>query len=219
MIQLQNTIVCPKIIFLRLSLLMLCAVSLNGKAQKILVCDAISSFPVRDVEVRVDGQLVGKTIYLGTITLPDTFKIVSFNTRGYLPESLKREEVLRDTVFLFPSEHSLNEVIVVGKRSLNADKLSRNMPKRDLQDYGYLDASGGGFDLATIFDKRLNRDREHVRQNREIFKKLDGKDPIEQAYTEEMERKRMLEAAFERRKIPTDTIPSPPTTTQSQQKK
>lgn len=45
-------------------LLLLFALPFIAKAQKILVCDAVSRFPVRDVEVRVDGKLIGKTIYL-----------------------------------------------------------------------------------------------------------------------------------------------------------
>ena len=181
-------------------LLLLFALPFIAKAQQILVCDAVSRFPVRDAEVRVDGKLIGKTIYLGTISLPDSFKMAHFSAKGYLPEKLKRAEVLCDTVFLFPSKHSLNEVVVIGRYRINADSLSRSMPKRDMKDYGYLPNIGGGFDFATMFDKRLNRDREHTRQNREIFKKLDGKDAIERAYTEEMEKKRVLEAAIERRK-------------------
>ncbi len=38
-----------------------------------------------------------------------------------------------------------------------------------------------------MLDKRLRRDRKHVTKLREIFEKLDGKDPIERAYTKEVE--------------------------------
>ena len=42
-------------------LLLLFALPFIAKAQKILVCDAVSRFPVRDVEVRVDGKLMGQS--------------------------------------------------------------------------------------------------------------------------------------------------------------
>ena len=74
------------------------------QAQKVLVCDGATRFPIRDVLVSVDGKNVGL----------------------------------------------------------------------------------GGFDLGLILDKRYRRDRRHVRELREIFKKMDGledkEDPILKAY-------------------------------------
>ena len=209
----------PKRIFLYLCFFISIIITVDVKAQQILVCDAISRFPVRDVEVCVDGQFIGKTIYLGTVTLPKQFKQASFKAKGYSSEKLTREEVLRDTVFLFPSKHSLNEVVVIGKHKLNIDSLSRNMSKKELYDYGYIKSSGvGSFDFATVLDRRLNRDREHVQQDKEIIKKLNGKNIIEQIYTEEIEKKRVLDAAFERRKIPKDNISTYSFTTKPQNK-
>ena len=141
-------------------------------AQQVLVCDGATRFPIRDVLVSVDGKSVGQTTWQGRISLPDSFLTASFRKKGYVPETLLKEEVRRDTVFLFPAAHYLDEVVVVGKQTVDLEK----RPPSSL----------GGFDLGIMLDKRYRRDRRHVAQLREIFKKMDGlddkEDPILKAY-------------------------------------
>jgi hypothetical protein len=155
------------------------------QAQEVLVCDGVSHFPIRDVLVIADGKNIGLTTWKGLITLPDTFQTASFKKKGYAPEKLLRNEVLRDTVFLYPAEHYLDEVIVTGKQIVDGRELLKRMPKRDILEKR--PPSGlGGFDLGLILDKRYRRDRKHVKALREIFKKMDGledkEDPILKAY-------------------------------------
>ena len=155
------------------------------QAQKVLVCDGATRFPIRDVLVSVDGKNVGLTTWQGIINLPDSFQTASFKKKGYAPEKLFRNEVLRDTVFLFPAEHYLDEVVVIGKQVVDGRELLKKMPKRDILEKR---PSGGlgGFDLGLILDKRYRRDRRHVEKLREVFKKMDGledkEDPILKAY-------------------------------------
>ena len=169
------------VLFLLLLLLPLASL----QAQEVLVCDGVSHFPIRDVLVIADGKNIGLTTWKGLITLPDTFQTASFKKKGYAPEKLFRSEVLRDTVFLFPAEHYLDEVVVIGKQVVDGRELLKKMPKRDILEKR---SSGGlgGFDLGLMLDKRYRRDRRHVRELREIFKKMDGledkEDPILKAY-------------------------------------
>ena len=169
------------VLFLLLLLLPLSSI----QAQEVLVCDGVSHFPIRDVLVIADGKNIGLTTWKGLITLPDSFQTASFKKKGYAPEKLLRNEVLRDTVFLYPAEHYLDEVIVTGKQIVDGRELLKRMPKRDILEKrppGGL----GGFDLGLILDKRYRRDRRHVKALREIFKKMDGledkEDPILKAY-------------------------------------
>ena len=169
------------VLFLLLLLLPLASL----QAQEVLVCDGVSHFPIRDVSVIADGKNIGLTTWKGLITLPDTFQTASFKKKGYAPEKLFRSEVLRDTVFLFPAEHYLDEVVVTGKQIVDGRELLKRMPKRDILEKR--PPSGlGGFDLGLILDKRYRRDRKHVKALREIFKKMDGledkEDPILKAY-------------------------------------
>ena len=155
------------------------------RAQKVLVCDGATHFPIRDVLVSVDGKNVGLTTWQGIINLPDSFQTASFKKKGYAPEKLFRSEVLRDTVFLFPADHYLDEVVVIGKQVIDGRELLKKMPKRDILEkkpaHSLLE-----FDVGLMLDKRLRRDRKHVEKLREVFKKMDGledkEDPILKAY-------------------------------------
>ena len=155
------------------------------QAQKVLVCDGATRFPIRDVLVSADGKNVGLTTWQGVINLPDSFQIAAFKKKGYAPEKLFRSEVLRDTVFLFPAEHYLDEVVVIGKQVVDGRELLKKMPKRDILEkkpaHSLLE-----FDVGLMLDKRLRRDRKHVEKLREVFKKMDGledkEDPILKAY-------------------------------------
>ena len=155
------------------------------QAQKVLICDGATHFPIRDVLVSVDGKNVGLTTWQGIINLPDSFQSASFKKKGYAPEKLFRSEVLRDTVFLFPAEHYLDEVVVIGKQVIDGRELLKKMPKRDILEkkpaHSLLE-----FDVGLMLDKRLRRDRKHVEKLREVFKKMDGledkEDPILKAY-------------------------------------
>ena len=155
------------------------------QAQKVLVCDGATHFPIRDVLVSVDGKNVGLTTWQGIINLPDSFQTATFKKKGYAPEKLLRDEVLRDTVFLFPAEHYLDEVVVIGKQVVDGRELLKKMPKRDILEkkpaHSLLE-----FDVGLMLDKRLRRDRQHVEKLREVFKKMDGledkEDPILKAY-------------------------------------
>lgn len=155
------------------------------QAQKVLVCDGATRFPIRNVLVSVDGKNVGLTTWQGFINLPDSFQTATFKKKGYVPEKLFRSEVLRDTVFLFPAEHYLDEVVVIGKQVVDGRELLKKMPKRDILEkkpaHSLLE-----FDVGLMLDKRLRRDRKHVEKLREVFKKMDGledkEDPILKAY-------------------------------------
>ena len=155
------------------------------QAQKVLICDGATHFPIRDVLVSVDGKNVGLTTWQGIINLPDSFQTATFKKKGYAPEKLFRSEVLRDTVFLFPAEHYLDEVVVIGKQVIDGRELLKKMPKRDILEkkpaHSLLE-----FDVGLMLDKRLRRDRKHVEKLREVFKKMDGlddkEDPILKAY-------------------------------------
>ena len=155
------------------------------QAQKVLVCDGVTRFPIRDVLVSADGKNVGLTTWQGFINLPDSFQTATFKKKGYAPEKLLRDEVLRDTVFLFPTEHYLDEVVVIGKQVVDGRELLKKMPKRDILEKKPAH-SLQEFDFGLMLDKRLRRDRKHVEKLREVFKKMDGlddkEDPVLKAY-------------------------------------
>lgn len=155
-------------------------------AQQVQVCDGVSSLPIRDVLIAVNGKHFGKTDYRGIINLPVAYETATFSKTKYHAETLTQTEVQKDTVFLFPEKQSLGEVVVWGKHTVNGRELLKQMPKRDI-----LEAAPKHdireFDIGLMLDKRLRRDKEHVKKQREIFQKFDGintEDPILRAYNE-----------------------------------
>ena len=114
-------------------------------------------------------------------------------------------EVQKDTVFLFPEKQSLGEVVVWGKHIVNGRELLKQMPKRDILDKAPKHDIRE-FDIGLMLDKRLRRDKEHVRKQREIFKTFDGintEDPILRAYNEtkaEQEREKIEKEIEEKHK-------------------
>ncbi|PMC24024.1 hypothetical protein CJ231_06975 [Hoylesella buccalis] len=153
------------------------------QAQQCLVCDAITRVPIRDVEVHANGKFVGKTTYRGLVSLPYNTKSATFYKRNYLKETLSAEEIRKDTIFLFPAEYSLGEVIIWGKHMQNIDSLKANrpyLPPDHDAPHGFFE-----FDLAKMLDFRKKRDMKHLRQLKEAFRKIDAaEDPIEKAYRE-----------------------------------
>lgn len=152
-------------------------------AQQVQVCDGVSSLPIRDVLIAVNGKHFGKTDYRGIINLPVAYETATFSKTKYHTETLTQTEVQKDTVFLFPEKQSLGEVVVWGKHTVNGRELLKQMPileaapKHDIRE----------FDIGLMLDKRLRRDKEHVKKQREIFQKFDGintEDPILRAYNE-----------------------------------
>lgn len=186
-----------------LVVLLMCVVSVH--AQQVQVCDGVTSLPIRDVAISVDGKHFGKTDYRGLISLPDIYTSATFSKSKYHTETLLREEVQKDTVFLFPEKQSLGEVIVWGKHTVNGRELLKQMPKRDILEKAPKRALGE-FDVGLMLDKRLRRDKEHVKKQREIFKKFDGintEDPIMRAYNNtiaEQKRKKIEEEIEEKHK-------------------
>lgn len=177
-----------KKIFLLIAIL---TTALPVDAQQVLVCDGATKFPLRDVLVSADGHPVGSTNYLGLISMPADFVSATFKRKGFVPEKLSRQEVMSDTIFLYPGEHYLNEVVVTAKRMVNGKELLEKMPKRDILDKAPPHAMNE-FDLALMLDKRFRRDKEHVEQTRKIFRKMDNptNDPIIDAYLKTQQEKR-----------------------------
>ena len=149
-------------------------------AQQVQVCDGVTSLPIRDVLIAVNGKHFGKTDYRGIINLPVAYETATFSKVKYHAETLTQTEVQKDTVFLFPEKQSLGEVVVWGKHIGNGRELLKQMPKRDILDKAPKHDIRE-FDIGLMLDKRLLRDKEHVRKQREIFKMFDGintEDPI-----------------------------------------
>ncbi len=96
---------------------LLVPVAATAKAQRrLLVVNAETKVPVRDVQVYTDNNHHTRTLWDGTCAVPDSFGRVSFRHPNYVQRYILRSELRNDTVWLLPKQHVLNEVVVWGHR-------------------------------------------------------------------------------------------------------
>lgn len=88
--------------------------------RKCIVIDASTRQPLRDVFVRCDNDSSIKTPWNGVVSLPDSFRTVSFCHPRFERRIIKQKE-LEDSIFMLPSAQMLNEVVVYGKRIRRPD--------------------------------------------------------------------------------------------------
>lgn len=170
----------------KFSFLLANALFLNyvAQAQECVVSDLTTRVPIRDVTITVDSIIIRHTTWRGTCQLPDSFHLASFVKKGYMKETLTQEEVRRDTVFLVPEEHQLDEVVVWGRHLINLDSLRSNIPQRDpLYKAPHQPLA---FDLSKMLDFRHQRDMKQLEKMRKVFNTMDEqeqqRDPIMRAY-------------------------------------
>lgn len=159
-------------LFLAGFLLLLCMCA-NGQRQ-ILLLDGETHTPVKDVSVTTgkDTVYVSNEKGLVTITLP--FDTIRFSHVRYLAEMLYRQE-LRDTMYLFPKEHMLPEV-VVSELPPEVKSMIHGWVAQAAQE-GAMNAPKGiaSFDFASLIDRRKRRDKKHLKKAKEILEQWDKK--------------------------------------------
>lgn len=167
--------------FFMICILLLCR---SVQAQDCVVSDLFTRIPIRDVKVTVDSVFIGNTTWRGTCSLPALFRRASFEKKGYMRETLTQEEVRRDTIFLIPEAHQIEEVTIWGRRMINADSLRKGIPWKDrlhVAPHSPLE-----FDFAKMLDRRYRRDMKQLENMRNLFKKWDEqekqRDPVLRAY-------------------------------------
>ena len=110
-----------------------------------------------------------------------------------MTEKLTKQELKKDTLFLFPVEHSLDEITIWGKQTVNADSLRKNIPylaPDHKAPHGVME-----FDFAKMLDARKRRDMKQLKKLRSSFRKMDeSEDPIVKAYQETLREKERQEA-------------------------
>ncbi len=118
--------------FLLTALLLLSVLCLSVRAQRqIVVMSYESQLPLRDVYVRIDTcKTPIRTNYQGVAVLPDSFGIATFSNVNHLQTKLRSEEI-KDSVWLIPKEHTLDEVVVWGKRQRNDLSMKFALPKNN----------------------------------------------------------------------------------------
>lgn len=114
-----------------IAVIWLCCV--GGRAQrKLVVASLESKTPQRDVQVRIDNGPEIRTPWNGQIEVPDSFRRIDFCHPKFQRRYVLRDELKSDTVFLIPTLHAIDEVVILGERRFDkhmAEIMQPSIPK------------------------------------------------------------------------------------------
>lgn len=115
--------------------------------KKGVVVNMTDGIPIRDAKIYTNRNTVAETNWRGEFSISKPFTSVTITHKDYVSLTLNLYE-MGDTIELLPKFHSLDEVVIYGKRKMTFD------PKRATQDaHDYYTPNVGGFtfDFFSLF--------------------------------------------------------------------
>ena len=82
--------------------------------RKLVVASLESKAPQRDIKVRVDNGDEIVTPWSGEIEVPDSFKRITLSHPRFQHRYVLHDELKNDTIYLIPTLHAIDEVVVYG---------------------------------------------------------------------------------------------------------
>ena len=144
----------------------------GARAQKAcVIASAEDHVPIREALIHTNNNHWARTDYRGYFT--------TVSKPGFVKTTIYLKN-LPDTVFLLPQSHQIGEVTVWGKDQEHVRQMEQNI--QDKVNSIPTSPTGIGFDAFGWMDKQGRRDQKHMKQAKEIFKQMDRKDPIVDAY-------------------------------------
>lgn len=82
--------------------------------RRLIVASLESKVPQRDIKVRVDNGNEFLTPWNGEIEVPDSFRRVTLSHPKFQHRYVLHDELHGDTIYLIPTLHAIDEVVVLG---------------------------------------------------------------------------------------------------------
>lgn len=156
--------------------------------RKVVIADMETRVPLRNVWVSTYQGFSDTTNYRGVCLLPRQFDTLYISKKGYMPVRIPFTAV-KDTTYLLPEAHRINEVTIWGKDLANNLKKNVGMWSQQATQGA---ESPSGRDFLFFLDRRSIRDKKQLKKIKKIFKEWDeeeNKDPIMKAYRESLKEK------------------------------
>ena len=151
-----------------------------AKAQKTcVIASAEDHVPIREALIHTDNNHWARTDYRGYFTMRYAFDSATVSKPGYVKATIYLKN-LPDTVFMLPDAKQLGEVEVWGKNGEHIREMEDNIKKKVLEEPQPI--TGIGFNAFGWMDRQGRRDQKHLKEAKKIFKQMDHKDPIVEAY-------------------------------------
>lgn len=101
--------------------------------RELVVVNAETRVPIRDVVVFTDDKQEIRTPWDGTFRLRDGYRRVDFMHPNYQRRYMLAGEVKGDTIGLLPNFYALREVVVYGRKGNKTEKMHARLSKIDAQ--------------------------------------------------------------------------------------
>ncbi len=191
-----------KRIFL-IGILVLAMVGLARAQKTCVIASAEDHVPLREALIHTDNNHWARTDYRGYFNMRYHFDSATVSKPGYVKTTIRYQE-LPDTVFLLPESRQIGEVTVWGKNMEHIDEMEENVKHKILDDPQPI--TGIGINALGWLDKQGNRDRKHLKQAKKVFKELDRRDPIVEAYEKATGKKYAKKTDYEKNLEAQDSI-------------
>lgn len=134
--------------------------------KKGVIVSMTDGVPVRDVKIFTNTNKVATTNWRGEYSIKNYFTSVTITHKDYVSLTLNLYE-MGDTIELLPKFHSIDEVVVYGKRKMTFDV---KRATRDARDYYTPPVGGFSFDFFSLFHKRQGLNHKEKEKHDEIIK-------------------------------------------------
>ncbi len=148
-----------------------------GMAQRrMVVINAESKVPVRDVKVSADNGYAALTTWDGLFTVPDSFIRMDFVHPDFERRYVLNSELKGDTIFLIPNINALREVVIYGHRRFDERMRAMFQPSEEQKLLDQLPKSiPSGFNplafAAWIYDLTLRKKVDRKKALKEVRRK------------------------------------------------
>ncbi len=147
--------------------------------RKMVVVNAESKVPVRDVKVTTDNGYAALTTWEGLFSVPDSFNRMDFVHPDYERRYVLNAELKGDTVFLLPNFN--HEVIIYGHRRFDERMRAMFQPTEEQKLLNQLSKPiPSGFNpfgfAAWLYDKTLRKKIERKKERKKLLKEVREKE-------------------------------------------
>jgi len=169
--------------------------SLGMMAQRqLIVVNAESKVPIRDVIVNAsDGREI-RTPWNGVFEWPDSVRRLDFRHPDFERRYVLRPEIQGDTIFLIPNIHALREVVILGERRFDKrmSSMLRTTPEQKLNDQLARISIPSGFSplafALLVYDVAFRKSVEEHARRKKALKEVRRQETMYQERWEELEK-------------------------------
>ena len=151
-----------------------------AQQRQMVVVNAESKVPIRDVRISADNGLEKRTAWDGLFTVPDTFTRIDLAHPDFEHRYVLKSELNSDTIFLIPNINALREVVIYGERRFDKRMAEMLRPSPEAEKNRLPDFVPAGPDVLALavwlYDKTIGKKAEARSRRKRALKEVRRKE-------------------------------------------